>query len=245
MCKECGCDSTEEQKNENKQTKEIMIDRSVNIANDSIAHMISHNLKDKKILCINLMGSPGSGKTTVIEGISSYINPEEIAVIQGDLESDIDKIRLEKKNILTYQINTHSGCHLDAMMINKALLNMKIIGKRYLLIENVGNLVCPAGIKIGQHADIVTSSTTEGSDKPKKYPHIFLDAKAVVITKTDLSEAVSFDEKRYIKDITDINSKIKIMKSSSKQPESFKEIAEYMIHQRDHLIGLSHPHHDR
>ena len=235
MCDECGCDH-----DNNDRPKKIEINRSVNEANNIIADQIKDFLKEKEIFCINLLGSPGSGKTTVIEGISKHIDPKDIAVIQGDLESDIDKIRLEEAGIYTYQINTHSGCHLNAAMINKALMDMDLTKKKYLIIENVGNLICPAGVKIGQHLDMVVSSTTEGSDKPKKYPLIFMDSSLVIISKTDLAGAVDFDEDRYIKDITNINSRIKIIKTSSKDTDSFAEPSHYLDHQRKHLLGHSH-----
>lgn len=243
MCDECGCnDEKHEHKTAIKDDKKVEVNKSITEINDTIAHEVWHNLKDKKILCINVMGSPGSGKTTFIEGISTYIEPSQIAVIQGDLESDIDKVRLEKIAVYTYQINTHSGCHLNAEMIRTALHEMNFSGKKYLFIENVGNLVCPAGVKIGQHMNMVVSSTTEGSDKPKKYPHIFIDAKLVIISKSDLSQAVGFDEKMYVSDIKNINSKVKIIKTSVKEPESFKDVADFIEHEREHLIGKEHHH---
>ena len=236
MCDECGCQNHEHSE------KSITINKSVTEVNDIIADQINEFLKDKKILCINLMGSPGSGKTTVIEGLCNYIKPEELTVIQGDLESDIDKKRLERKNIQTYQINTHSGCHLNATMINKILLNADLKAKKILIIENVGNLVCPAGVNVGQHMNIVVSSTTEGSDKPKKYPLIFMDANMIIISKFDLSEMVDFKEKQYVDDIKNINIKTKIFKTSSKNIESFKEISHKIKHERQHLIGQKHIH---
>lgn len=188
--------------------------KQINAANDKLAESISKCLKQKGIICINIMGAPGSGKTTLIEGISHFINPKEIAVIQGDLESDVDKKRLEKKKIACYQINTHSGCHLNAAMIKHEIVSMKsqLSGKKFLFIENVGNLVCPAGKKIGQHLNIVVSSVAEGSDKPKKYPIIFHDAALVVLSKYDLKHAVGFDEKAYLRDLRNINGRLKIIK---------------------------------
>jgi len=225
MCEECGCQDD----------KRIVIDKKVSAENDRIAHRIWHELKDKDVLCINLMGAPGSGKTTVIEGLSHHMKPAELAVIQGDLESDIDKKRLEELNIDTYQINTHSGCHLNADMIEHALQHLNLSGKKYLIIENVGNLVCPAGVKIGQHMNIVVSSTTEGSDKPKKYPIIFMDAHLILISKYDLKDAVDFDEAKYIKDIRKVNSEAKLLKTAHRDKESLGKVAELIHHKRDHL----------
>jgi len=228
MCDECGCDEKKEIK--------IHVDRPVTEVNDKIAHEIWHMLKKQGILCINLMGGPGSGKTTVIKAISGHIDKKDIAVIQGDLESDIDKKRLEEEGIHAYQINTHSGCHLNASMIQNALIEMDFSRRKYLIIENVGNLVCPAKVAVGQHMNMVVSSTTEGSDKPKKYPIIFMDAALVIISKSDLAELVDFNEQQYIKDIKNINNKVKIVKTSSKDPDSFREAADFIVRERERLL---------
>jgi hydrogenase nickel incorporation protein HypB len=218
------------------------VNRSVTEVNDLLAQQISDFLLEKKILCINLMGAPGSGKTTFIEGICNYMKPYELVVIQGDLESDIDKKRLEKHKILSYQINTHSGCHLTSSMINKALLGLDVSKKKYLIIENVGNLVCPAGVNIGQHVNIVVSSTVEGTDKPKKYPYIFMDANLVVLSKYDLVDKSDFNEEQYLQDLRHINAKATLMKISSKDATSFRKAARFLKHQRDHLFGVHHNH---
>ncbi|MBN1157103.1 hydrogenase nickel incorporation protein HypB [Candidatus Woesearchaeota archaeon] len=236
MCEECGCNG------EKQKDKMIFLDKSVTELNDSIADKTRIFLKEKSILCINIMGAPGSGKTTVIEGIADLIPRKEIAVIQGDLESDVDKKRLEKMNIETFQINTHSGCHLNADMIESAISGMNLDGKKYLFIENVGNLVCPAGVKMGQHINIVISSTTEGSDKPKKYPLVFMDSRLIVISKYDLKDAVDFNEKGYVDDIVKINGRARIIKTSSKDSESFTEMAHFIEHERKHLLEREHEH---
>lgn len=232
MCDECGCEDE----------KIIKIDRKVSAENDRVAHDIRQGLEKQDILCINLMGSPGSGKTTVIEGLSKVIKPGELAVIQGDLESDVDKRRMESSGIYAYQINTHSGCHLNAQMVKDAVDNMDLSKKKYLIIENVGNLVCPAGVSIGQHINMVVSSTTEGSDKPGKYPIIFMDADIIIISKTDLAIAVGFDEKQYINQIVKLNSSARIFKTSSKDQDSFMPPAHMIEHKREHLIGRLHKH---
>lgn len=238
MCDECGCGNRTKSN-----PKAIIINRSVTEANDIIAREIHHLLKEKSIFCVNIIGSPGSGKTTLIEELSVHLRSSDISVIQGDLESDIDKIRLEKIGISTYQINTHSGCHLNSAMIKNAIDSINLDRKKYLLIENVGNLVCPAGVDLGQHMNLLVSSTTEGSDKPKKYPVIFIDSDLVVISKYDLKDAVSFDENQYLEDIHNINGKAKIVKVSSKDTESFKEVAHFIEHERDHFFGSHHHNH--
>ena len=244
MCEECGCGQhpPTEQMEEPDCIDEIAIGRSVQEANDAIADRIRNRLRHDGILSVNIMGAPGSGKTTVIENMARFLNPADIAVIQGDLESDIDTNRLAKRNIQACQINTHSGCHLDAAMISNALLETDLSGKRYLLIENVGNLVCPAGMKIGQHINVVVISTPEGSDKPAKYPLIFMDADMVLISKTDLSASVDFDEEQFIAAIRRINAKVRICRVASKDPDSFKEAAYFLEHERAHLTGTGHSH---
>jgi hydrogenase nickel incorporation protein HypB len=239
MCEECGCGNPDTTKTEN---LSYSVNKSVTEVNDVLAEQISEFLSEKKILGINLMGSPGSGKTSFIEGLCRYMNPSDIAVIQGDLESDIDKKRMEQHNLLSFQINTHSGCHLTAAMINKALLNLDVTDKKYLIIENVGNLVCPAGQRIGQHINIVVSSTTEGTDKPKKYPYIFMDAHLVILSKYDLADRTDFNEDQYIQDIRHINANATVMKISSKDIASFEQPARYLEHHRNHLFAVHHTH---
>ncbi|MEM0467092.1 MAG: hydrogenase nickel incorporation protein HypB [Candidatus Thermoplasmatota archaeon] len=238
MCEDCGCQI------HNGEPKRVTINRSVTEVNDILADQIARSLQQKQILCVNIMGAPGSGKTTVIEGVLNFLEVSSVAVIQGDLESDIDKKRLEKRKIETVQINTHSGCHLNSSMVHTALLDLDLKNKRFLFIENVGNLVCPAGVRIGQHINMVVSSTPEGSDKPKKYPYIFLDAHVVVISKYDLAEIVGFDEEQYIDDIKKINRKICFVKTSWKNTESFREVVQFLEHERDHLLGHHHGHTD-
>jgi hydrogenase nickel incorporation protein HypB len=239
MCEECGCGDINSEK---KQDNTYPVNTSVTAVNDLLAEQISEFLSENKILGINLMGAPGSGKTTFIEGICRHMTPSELVVIQGDLESDIDKKRLEKNNVSSYQINTHSGCHLTSAMINKALLHLNLHGKKYLIIENVGNLVCPAGQKIGQHINVVISSAVEGTDKPKKYPYIFIDADLVVLSKYDLADKTDFDEQQYLQDIHHINARAAVMKTSSKDIESFSQAVGFLEHQRDHLFGVHHTH---
>jgi hydrogenase nickel incorporation protein HypB len=202
----------------------VILNKSVKETNDKIATEILNKLRGKKVFSINLLGSPGSGKTTIIENLAEQISPESILVIQGDLESDIDKVRLEKKGIKCYQINTHSGCHLNAQMIEQIVNVADFTGIKYLIIENVGNLVCPAGIKIGQHMDMVVSSVVEGNDKPMKYPYIFMGASIIVVTKYDLAEHVNFNEQEYFMALSKINKHAKVIKSSMHNPECFVDL---------------------
>lgn len=218
------------------------LDIALTKENDTTAETISRTLRKNGVLSVNIMGAPGSGKTTIIENVARIIGTGKVAVIQGDLESDIDKKRLEGVGIETWQINTHSGCHLDAGMVMEGLLGLHMKDKEFLFIENVGNLVCPAGVRIGQHLDLVVSSTSEGSDKPRKYPIIFLDAKIIVITKGDLAKYTDFDEKRYIVDVKGISPKAVIIQTQKGDMNGFEEIAHELMHKREHLLGHGHAH---
>lgn len=235
MCDECGC-------SEHHGDREIILDKQVLEANDALAAQNRGFCEKKRIMLVNVLGSPGSGKTTLIEEVCSFLEKEDVLVIQGDLESDVDKRRLEKAGVDCYQINTHSGCHLNAKMVADALMDSDLKDKTYIFVENVGNLVCPADVDLGQHMDVVVSSTTEGSDKPRKYPPIFRGADLVVISKTDLSDAVGFDEESYLKDIGGLNPDAKIIKANNKGGRGFDQVAEYIAHKREHLFGISHRH---
>ena len=216
--------------------KSAVINERVTSLNDAVAAEIESSLKTGGIMSVNIMGSPGSGKTTVIEHLAGHLGADSLAVIQGDLESDVDQRRLTAKGIYCHQINTHSGCHLNASMIRDALQNMTLSNRRYLLIENVGNLVCPANKKIGQMLNVLVSSTTEGSDKPRKYPIIFLCSRIIVLSKIDLAPAVEFDEESYIAEIKKINPEAAVVKASSRTPGSFKALAECIESIRNHAF---------
>lgn len=235
MCDECGCEEEEGKE------KNVLVNESVMDENDKIASKVHHELMHKKVLPINIMGSPGSGKTTFIQQIARLIGAEEIAVIQGDLESDIDKEKLEKEGIYTEQINTHSGCHLNAEMIKKSVEEMDLEDKKFLLIENVGNLVCPADIKIGQELNVVISSTTEGSDKPAKYPVIFQNADLVVVTKFDIAEHVDFNLKEYEIFLQKIKP-MEIIKASIKDEDGFRKSAEFLKKKYDNWVEKTKTH---
>lgn len=207
----------------------ISVDKKVSALMDEIAEASKTRLGRAGVFSVNIMGAPGSGKTSVLEQISRILSPKKLAAIQGDLESDIDKQRLEAAGIPTIQINTHSGCHLNAKMVADALAQLSLNGREFLLIENVGNLVCPATKKIGQHLNVLVSSTTEGSDKPRKYPIIFRETDMLVITKDDLSEAVSFDAAAYLRDVSLINPTLQVFRTSTKRADCWAAVAEALL----------------
>lgn len=236
MCEECGCE-------EHTKKETINVEKDLREGNDRIAAENKHMLLHKKVYPVNIMGSPGAGKTTLIENLAQHLDPAEIAVIQGDLESDVDKKKLEKKGILTYQINTHSGCHLNSNMINDAIEDMNLKGKKYLFIENVGNLVCPAGVFLGQDFNLVVSSTAEGADKPKKYPIIFNEANMVVISKADLAELAGFNKTEYMQDLKEINPGMQVVETTKSNLDSYSDIAKTLVEKQKEWEEKSEHHH--
>lgn len=159
---------------------------------DNNQHVAQHNRQhfaQYGVLAINIMSSPGAGKTALLEATIDALQrtpPVNIAVIEGDLETERDAERIRRHGVPAIQITTGSACHLDATMVHNALHDLALAGLDYLFIENVGNLVCPASFDLGQHRNVVLLSTPEGDDKPAKYPVIFRKADLVLVTKCDL-----------------------------------------------------------
>jgi hydrogenase nickel incorporation protein HypB len=175
-------------------TRRIEVVESVLNANDRLAEVNQTLLESAGIFSINLMASPGAGKTSVIEHTLGFLSDRmRIAVIDGDIATDIDALRAAKAGALAYQINTGGDCHLDANMVNDALLNLELGGVDLLIVENVGNLICPASFKLGTHKSILIASIPEGDDKPYKYPGMYRGVDALIINKIDLLPYIDFD----------------------------------------------------
>lgn len=155
--------------------------------NDSAAAHNAEHFRERGVVCVNLMGSPGAGKTAVLEATAKFgRGTTRIAAIAGDLATDNDADRLKAAGIRAASINTGSACHLDAEIVHRTLHHFDLDGVEYLVIENIGNLVCPAVYDLGQSANVVALSVTEGEDKPLKYPTMFAKADLVLLTKIDL-----------------------------------------------------------
>jgi hydrogenase nickel incorporation protein HypB len=192
MCDTCGCNITPgnehlaRQKNPQGQDA-ITVLKSLLSANDLEAAHNREHFDRHGVLALNLMSSPGSGKTLLLEATIEALKDEfRIAVIEGDLETENDAARIRAKGVPAVQITTGSACHLDAHMVHGALHHLNLENVDILFIENVGNLVCPASFDLGQHRNITLLSVTEGDDKPAKYPVMFRAADLVLLTKTDL-----------------------------------------------------------
>jgi len=187
MCDSCGCNITPGNQHLPQAGEAVEVLQGLLAEND---HQAQHNrahFDGHQVLTINLMSSPGSGKTALLEAtIAQLKNRYRIAVIEGDLETENDAERIRAQGVAAIQITTGSACHLDAHMVHDALHKIDLDGIDLLFIENVGNLVCPASFDLGQHLNITLLSTTEGDDKPAKYPLIFRAADLVLLNKVDL-----------------------------------------------------------
>jgi hydrogenase nickel incorporation protein HypB len=180
----------------------IEIQQKVLAKNDDLAEQNRGWLRERGILAINLMSSPGSGKTTLLERTARELAGRlEISVIEGDQETALDARRIQRAGSRVVQINTGVGCHLDAEMVAQGLRGLDPPSGSIVVIENVGNLVCPALFDLGEEAKVVLASVTEGADKPLKYPHMFRQADLVLLNKTDLLPYVDFDLKQYMADL--------------------------------------------
>lgn len=175
------------------------------------------------VAAFNLIGSPGSGKTSLIEAAWRELGKDlAIGVIEGDLASDKDTVRLRKLGLAALQINTGRGCHLSPLMIQEALPGMNLEALDLLIIENVGNLVCPVGFDLGEAAKIGLVSVAEGDDKPTKYPLLFREAEVVVLNKIDLVPHSDFDREAFYAGLKEINPGLPVIEVSCRTGEGVK-----------------------
>lgn len=211
---------------------EIKVTEKILSKNDQIALEISKLLKEKKVYCINMMSSPGSGKTTILERtIPAIMDEIRIGVIEGDVATHIDAERIEKYGIPTVQITTDKfggACHLSAKMIADVIEKLPLDELDLVVIENVGNLICPAGFKVGSNADVVVQSLAEGVEKPLKYPAMFHKCELALINKIDLEEALQFDTDTLEENIRKVNPTIKVIKLSARTGEGFEPWIEWL-----------------
>ncbi|GAB4366324.1 MAG: hydrogenase nickel incorporation protein HypB [Deltaproteobacteria bacterium] len=175
----------------------IGIDREIQRSAEAAAEAIRAELSARRVFAVNLVSSPGSGKTTLIEAaVTAWRDRLRVAVIEGDIETEIDADRIRRHGVPVHQINTRSACHIQPSMLLAALKTFNLDTVDLLFIENVGNLVCPAETSLGEDLRIVALSVTEGDEKPLKYPRLFQTSEILVITKIDLLPHVRFDLER-------------------------------------------------
>lgn len=200
----------------------VTIQQSVMAEDEKFAARIRKRNRERGLLMVNLIGSPGCGKTTLLEGTAGRA-AFSFAVIEGDLATNRDAERISKLGIPVVQVNTHGGCHLEANVVEKAMESLPEDSLDVLFVENVGNLVCPAEFDLGEDFKVAVLSTPEGADKPLKYPYLFSSSKAVLLTKTDLMPYVSFDESMFREDMEKLNPGAEILYMDSVSGRGYSE----------------------
>ena len=213
---------------------EIKVLKNILDANDQMALQNRKLLASKKIMMINVWASPGAGKTTTMLKTAEALKEKaRMAVIEGDVASSIDTVKLTESGVTAIQINTDGGCHLDAGMVNMALQNLPLDELDVIFIENVGNLICPGEFDLGEYKRIIISSTPEGEDKPHKYPLMFTIADACIVNKIDLIPYVNFDIDNFTRTVRGMNGSIEIFTISSINGNGVDKWADWVLKQLD------------
>ena len=211
----------------------ISLEKKVLSENDRIAADLRQRFFDNDILCLNLIGSPGAGKTSLLEcTLGNLTARDRVAVLTGDIQTDNDAARLARFGFPVRQITTGGACHLDARMIERALEDWRLEDIGLLLIENVGNLVCPTSYDLGEEAKIVVLSTAEGDDKPVKYPGIFFKSSLMVLNKIDLLPHVSFDTAEARRNARRVHPEMEIVEVSCRTGEGLGDWFRWLEKQR-------------
>ena len=193
----------------------IKIERKVLAKNDAVASEIRAALQENGVFAVNIVSSPGSGKTSLVEKtIEHFSGRMNISVIEGDVQTDLDAQRVSAYNVPVVQIITNGGCHLDAGLVKDSMKSLDLVSIDFLIIENVGNLVCPAGYDLGEDMKVVVISVTEGDDKPLKYPKMFMNSKVLVINKIDLLPYVNCNIEQLRSNALKINPDLKVFEVS-------------------------------
>ncbi len=215
-------------------TEKILVVEKILSANDRIAAENRRIFDAAGVKAFNLMASPGAGKTSLIEQTVRLLLPiMKLAVIDGDIATNFDAHRAEAAGAIAVQINTGGECHLDAVMVNSALKQMSLEGTRLLIIENVGNLVCPASFQLGTHKSVLIASIPEGDDKPYKYPGMYRGVDALVINKIDLLPYVPFNMEFFRKGVEILNPGLVTFPLSCKTGEGLGAWIEWIKSQVD------------
>jgi len=206
---------------------EIKIIKDIMERNKNSADLLRKFLKEKNSILINVMGSPGAGKTSFILSMIKNLK-NKIYVIEGDVASDIDAKKIMNAGIDVVQINTGGACHLIADTVFEAIRELNIQDNSIIFVENIGNLICPSSFDIGENIRVVVSSIAEGDDKPYKYPDIFKTADIVILSKVDIIDVIGFDKQFYIDGLLALNQDIKLFEASLKLGNGIEQIAGYL-----------------
>jgi hydrogenase nickel incorporation protein HypB len=193
----------------------LLVEQSILAKNSRLAAQNRAMFRQKRLLALNFMSSPGSGKTTLLERTIQALPGRSISVIEGDQATENDAERIRRAGARAIQVNTGAGCHLDAHLVLHALERLDPPDGGLLMIENVGNLVCPALFDLGEDARVVICSVTEGDDKPIKYPHMFAACDLVLLNKLDLLPYVEFDVDRAIENARRVNPRVSVLPVSA------------------------------
>jgi hydrogenase nickel incorporation protein HypB len=211
----------------------ITLERAVLKKNDEVAAENRAAFRKRGIFSFNLLSSPGSGKTSILEKTIARLKDElKIAVIEGDVQTDLDAQRIAKHGVPVIQVVTNGTCHLDAKMIQDALPSLALDELDIVIIENVGNLICPSSYDLGEDVKIVMASTTEGEDKPLKYPAMFRKAEVMIINKIDLLPYVPFSMEALKRNALRINPNLRIFETSCLTNEGIDTWCEWIVQRR-------------
>ena len=213
---------------------DIEVQKNIMDANRKLADRNKKNFEDNGIFCVDFVGAIGSGKTALIEDIIENTD-YNIGVIAGDVISEFDAGRIEKHDVPVVGLNTGKECHLDAHLVGHGVGDLPLDDIDLLIIENVGNLICPVDFELGSHMRIVVVSVTEGDDTVEKHPLIFKGADLVVINKVDLAEAVGADANKMVDDAKRLNPDVKIIKSSLKEGIGLEEIIDAIAEKKENI----------
>lgn len=209
--------------------KTLTVNEDILSVNDKLADGLKARFDDSKVFVMNLMSSPGAGKTSMIlRIIESLADSCKIGVIEGDIASDVDAQKIGKTDVDVVQINTQGACHLDANMILAAAEDLDLDDKGLLIIENVGNLVCPAEFRLGEDVKVMILSVPEGHDKPLKYPLMFTESNALILNKIDLLPYTDFDMDELQKTVLAMNPDIRIFPVSAKTGEGIGDLTAWL-----------------
>jgi len=240
MCGTCGCDddtgvrlTTVHERDHDPgggaHSHTVVLEQRVLAKNDDLAEANRAAVRARGTVLVNLMSSPGSGKTTLLERTIADLSAEwPVYVLEGDQETTMDADRIRVAGAQAVQVNTGAGCHLDADMVARGLLALAPTDGALVVVENVGNLVCPALFDLGEELRVVVVSTPEGDEKPLKYPHMFATADVVVLTKTDLLPYVDFDVDRFTGHLRSVNPRTEILPLSVRAGEGLDAWYSYL-----------------
>lgn len=217
---------------------QIAVVQDILSANDGIAQENRKRFDRAGVLVLNLMSAPGAGKTSLVLRTIAALRPKlRLGVVEGDVASQVDAERVAEAGVPVVQINTGGGCHLDANMLRAALEKIPLEELDLLLVENVGNLICPAAFRLGEHLQVAVASLPEGDDKPLKYPALFAQADAVVVNKVDLAPYLDFDREAFRRRVEGLNPDVAFFEVSCRTGEGIPAWIDWLCRKWEEVRG--------